>query len=498
MQFSIGYVRHFVVEHWKYVLGILAICLIGLYVIFGRGDSAGATLTITRGDFEKTVSVSGTVIAAHQVDLGFAANGRITGIFAKVGDRVIAGKLLAQTENGDLAAALTEARADLSALINGARPEELELRRASVKSAEDELLSAVRNAYTVADDAVHNKADMLFDVEGSYRNPQESLEIKFRTFAAATRNDAERARNTIDAVFSNWESIVVPLSAAHLPNAAIRSQEYLTEVSSLLTLVNAALHQGVADEAVSDADLDSFATTMASARSAVSAAATTLASALGEYESATKNLSLTQAGATNDDIIAQQAVVQSAQSALAKTLVVAPFAGIVTRMDAKAGEIVSPTTPLIAMQSSGAFQIETFIPEVAISGIEVGNSAMVTLDAYGSSVKFPASVVSVDPAETVNDGVPTYKTVLQFSEADERIRSGMTANVVITTGILETSIVIPEGAIERSGAESYVSVWNDGDIEKRRITTGIAPSLGQAHIVSGLEVGDVIVLTPSP
>ena len=42
-------------------------------------------------------------------------------------------------------------------------------------------------------------------------------------------------------------------------------------------------------------------------------------------------------------------------------------------------------------------------------------------------------VIKIDPAATIIDGVPTYKVTLKFVDQDERIRSGMTANLDILT-----------------------------------------------------------------
>jgi len=167
-------------------------------------------------------------------------------------------------------------------------------------------------------------------------------------------------------------------------------------------------------------------------------------------------------------------------------------------MDAKVGEIISPTTPLISMQSDGVFQIETYVPEVSIAQVAVGNPATTTLDAYGSAIEFLATVVAVDPAETVKDGVPTYKTTLSFLAADPRIRSGMTANVVMETGVLHSAVVIPAGAIGTKNGATYVSVLARGAVVSRAVTTGPSPALGQAHVLSGLTAGDVILLAPLP
>src|SRR3989338_692702 len=156
VQFSM---KDLIFPGWKYALWALVVVALGGYFFFGRNGGMGATLDISLGDFREEVSVSGTVIAARDADLGFAANGRIAGVYARVGQHVAAGTILAQTENGDLAAALREAEADLASLQAGTRPEELAVASAADTSAQAELVDSIQSAYTTSDDAIHNKVD---------------------------------------------------------------------------------------------------------------------------------------------------------------------------------------------------------------------------------------------------------------------------------------------------------------------------------------------------
>ena len=488
MQFS---VKNLVFPLWKYVLAALII-VVGGYFFFGRGADLGATLTVLPGDFHKQVSVSGTVIAARDVDLGFAANGRIAGTYARVGQHVSAGTLLAQVENDDLVAAVLQKQATLDSLLAGTRPEQLAKDAAAVASGEAKLVDAITAAYTSSDDAVHNKADTFFT------NPRTDPKLTFNTSNAVLKSVVEDGRDAIEPTLAAWALLVSTLSSANAADSARQSELYLAQVVTLLADINTAINQGVPDSTVTAATLTSYGTTLATARTNVNDAASALTSATSVLTDAEKTLALDQAGSTSSDIAAARADVENARAALAKTRVVAPFAGVVTRMDAKVGEIVSPTTSLISLQSDGIFQIETFVPEVAIAGVAVGNPATTTLDAYGPLVAFPATVVAVDPAETMKDGVPAYKTTLAFLTANPMIRSGMTTNVVIETGVLRGAIVIPAGAVGTKDGTRYVSLVAGGKALERAVTTGPAPALGQAEILSGLSAGDVILLSPAP
>jgi hypothetical protein len=146
--------------------------------------------------------------------------------------------------------------------------------------------------------------------------------------------------------------------------------------------------------------------------------------------------------------------------------------------------------------SAGTFQIESFVPEVNIAVVKVDNLAKVTLDAYGENVVFDAKIVAIDPAETVRDGVSTYKIKLQFLQNDERVKSGMTANVAIEIFSKPNVIVVPGGVIFEKNGKNFVQIRKDKMIEDREVVLGGVSQLGQVEILSGIEEGEEIVVTP--
>jgi multidrug efflux pump subunit AcrA (membrane-fusion protein) len=110
-------------------------------------------------------------------------------------------------------------------------------------------------------------------------------------------------------------------------------------------------------------------------------------------------------------------------------------------------------------------------------------------------VDFPAKVVMIDPAETVLEGVPTYKVTLQFIVPDARIRSGMTANLEILTHEAAGVLEIPYRAIAVNATSTTVRlVSKDGkSYAAVPIVTGLKGSDGTIEVVSGLSVGDKVV-----
>ena len=242
---------------------------------------------------------------------------------------------------------------------------------------------------------------------------------------------------------------------------------------------------------------------------------------------AKNTLTLKQAGYTQNQIDSQVAMVEQSKASLAsqramlnqayanvqqykvqieKTKLRAPIDGIVTKMEAKVGEIIFPSSssaeiqiPLVSLIGEGNFEMEANIAEIDIAKIKIGDLATVTLDAY-SEIEFTATVTFVDPAETYIEGIPTYRVKLQFDKQDERIKSGMTANIDILTNKLENVILIPQRAVITKDGMKLVRIAEENDekhvttIKQTEVTTGIRSSDGKIEIIEGIDEGDVVII----
>jgi HlyD family secretion protein len=271
--------------------------------------------------------------------------------------------------------------------------------------------------------------------------------------------------------------------------------------------IGSLLASSIPSSSVSQTTIDTYKTSVATARTSLNTASSALTTAYKAETAAQtalvtaeRDLALAQAGATQEDVRAQEASVKAAEadvlsalSQLGKTQIRAPFAGTVTKIDAKIGKNAQPTEPQVSVIGSGAFQVETFVPELNVALVKVGDPAAVTFDSYGDA-QFAASVLTVDLGETVKDGVSTYRTVLVFIDTDERIRSGMTANVLITTMRKADTIAIPQKLVIQKNGVPVVKVLVDKEVVERTITTGAVSSTGDIEVVSGLSAGDQVIL----
>lgn len=471
-----------------------------LWWSLGNKEAGPQTLVAAPAEFVQSVSVSGTVVPAQSVELGFAQSGRVTGVYTAVGRAAAPGTLLAQVENGDLRAAVTQREAaleteeaELAELKGGTRPEEVAVAEAQVAADEVALQDAVQEAYSAADDAVRNQVDQFLE------NPRTAPSLTFDTTDATIESLVAQKRLAMESTLTAWTTALQggePLGAA-----VSRAQSALTGAVSLLADANAALNRAITNATTPQSTVSAYIADVGSARSAVQSALSALNAAQTTLATDKETLALKRAGSTPSAIASQAARVKAAQADLdaaranlGKTLILAPFSGIVTRVDAKVGAIASAGTTQLAMNSQGAFQIESYVPEIHVSKLVAGQEADIVLDAYGEEQIFNARIVSVDPAQTVRDGVSTYRAILEFASPDTRIRAGMTANITIITLSKTDVISVPDGAITTRDGKKFVTVLVDESPVEREVVVGELSSRGEREILSGVAQGDIVVL----
>lgn len=504
-----------------WVIGALVIIILVIVVsVKGKGTTAQDEVYVVKsGTVSEEVSVTGKVKAAQAVDLSFEKSGKVTKANKAVGDDVKAGDIIVQIDNADVAAQLAEAQASLriqqsklNELESGTRPEQLAITKTKTDSAKADLdnakvylVDSLQNAYALADDAIRNKVDVFF-LNPRSTNPQ----ILFIPTVTA-ETSLESGRVEVETRLQLMNNALKNISS-NTDTTAVESQvkQSLGEIRLFLDNISLSINALIPTDYLPLATLTTWKANVSSARTSVNTAITNvlagedkIRAAQSAYNVASGQLTLDTSGTVSDEISAQEAQVAVAQANVAamyaqyaKTFLKAPIDGIVTKQDAKLGETATPNIPLVSVMSNAQFQIEANIPEADIAKIKTGQTANVTLDAYGPDVLFHATVVLIDPAETIVDGVPTYKTTFQFEGTDVRIKSGMTANVDIQGEVHTNVLSVPQRAVVNHNGEKIVTIKTGPSTTKEvPVKLGIRGSDGAIEITDGLSVGDNVIIS---
>lgn len=511
-------IRFFV--HHKTYTAFLFVMIIAIvfFALFSTPKTQNETYTVDFSPIKQYVKVSGAVASSKDANLSFQAVGAVAYVGVKTGDRVEQGKVLATLSGGDAQAALLQAEATLSnaqavleQLQQGPRKEEIAIKEQTLENAKNSLDQAysalpdsIQNVDAVTADVIKNKFSSFFSLaNGRYQLSFSSCDQRLQGIIEEKRTALE---NTL-AAFQTKSSVITSLSSTQNVDATFE-QAYNAAVATN-DLVNSMSNLLLSSCSVSNASLDGFRTTLSLVKttmttlfSDISVKRSALITAKNAFNQATRDLELTKAGTDPYKIKAQAAVVSqaeaqvaSAKSGVAKTVIVAPFTGVVSNVDISLGETVSLGKTVISMLAVDSFEVEAKVPEVDIVKVKIGAPVDITLDAYGKDIIFPALVTRINPTATTEGTVPVYKVIVTFVGKDERIRQGMTANVQIVTETKSKVIAVPARFIQVSTVEKgkAIVMKEGGMTTTKDVTLGIRGADGLIEVTGGLLVGDVLV-----
>ncbi|MDO8183435.1 MAG: efflux RND transporter periplasmic adaptor subunit [bacterium] len=476
---------------WRILIptGIALVLAGGYYFVWGAGATP-ELVVVDRGPVTQSVVLSGKTKAGTAVDLAFEKSGQVARVTAQVGEKVKVNQVIVALEAGELNAQFLEAKANLAAeeiklqdLQNGTRGEELLLYQSQHTDAQALLKQRVRESYTLADDAIHNLADQVFVNSNS-----SSADILVPISDGNLRTDILVERFKLEGVFNDWS-----LKMGDRELARANLLEIKNFLDSLATVVNSS--------GISDTTFNTYKTNIYSARTNINTGITNLTNAEEKLNSASRELELKQAGNTPGEIEGQVAKVDQTRAKLLnigaqlkKTLLISPINGLVTKQDAKVGEIAGAGQSLVAISSNGQLEVEAYVPEVHIGRLAVGNEVKIILEALKDET-FTGRVIMIDPDATLVSSVPNYKIVVVLGTTDQRLRTGLTANLTVETQKRDNVLRLPRFALVPKDKLYFVHKAGLGSGILTPVTVGLLGTDGFAEITAGLAPGDQVVVS---
>lgn len=184
-----------------------------------------------------------------------------------------------------------------------------------------------------------------------------------------------------------------------------------------------------------------------------------------------------------------------AQAELDKTIITAPFDGIVAAVYIREGQQLSAMTyanPAISLIDPSEIKMNGVIDEIDVPKVKLGQEAIVILDALPDK-EVKGRITFISPESTTEMGVVFYKTTITLENPDEELKDGMSATAEIIIEQHDDVLLIPNRAIQGSWENPFVEVVTDEQIEKRQISIGLSDGI-YAEVLSGLEEGEEVIL----
>lgn len=514
------HMNRFFAKHKTYSAFLFIIFIGFLFVLlFSSPKNEKETYTIALTPLKQYVKVTGQVQSSKDANLAFQVTGSVEYLAVKTGDVVPQGKVLATLSGGDARASVLQAeasldgaRATLASLEQGPRKEELAVKEQALEGAKNtldqvytSLPDSIQNVDAVTSDVVKNKFSSFFMIQsGNYeltfascnQKLQGEIEAK-RTALEATLADFQK-KSTLVTTISQQDTVDSAFSYAY--KSAIATNDLVNAISNLLLLPCS----------ISNTSLDSARTALSSVKTSmttmfsdITAKRSSLTVAKNTYSQALRDLELARAGSDPYKIKSQASLVSQAEAQvvqakanLSKTMITAPFSGVVSDVGVSLGETAQAGKTVISMLAVDSYEIEAKVPEIDLIKVKVGQEVEVTLDAYGKDQIFKAVVTRINPTATIEGSVPMYKVIVTFTGKDERVRQGMTANVGIITEQKEKVVTVPARFVSftnQTNGKVTLFTKEKNEIEKE-ITVGARGDDGAVEVLSGLVTGDVVVM----
>jgi membrane fusion protein, multidrug efflux system len=185
-----------------------------------------------------------------------------------------------------------------------------------------------------------------------------------------------------------------------------------------------------------------------------------------------------------------QARLASARQQASRTLVRAPFAGVVSERQASMGDVVAPGTALFTVIDPSRLQLDAAIPAALVAQVRPGTR--VDFKVTGFDHPFQGEIERINPA--VDPGTGQVRIYVDVPNEDGRLVSGLYAQGRASTRVAN-ALAAPASAVDTTTTPPMVMRVAGGKVEKLAVELGVRDEVaGQVGIVSGVRAGDVLVL----
>lgn len=181
-----------------------------------------------------------------------------------------------------------------------------------------------------------------------------------------------------------------------------------------------------------------------------------------------------------------------ARGAMSRSVVRAPFAGVVLTTGVEEGEVTAPGSPLLSLADDSSLHLDTDVDEADLGRVSVGLAAEVSLDAFPND-RIAGRVTEIAPSVTAD--VRGNRSIALRVElpVDPRLRVGMSADADVIAATRSDVVYVPPIAVVGRGTDRAVYVVSAGVAHRRAVRVGVA-TWESVEIADGVRPGEEVVL----
>lgn len=187
------------------------------------------------------------------------------------------------------------------------------------------------------------------------------------------------------------------------------------------------------------------------------------------------------------------------KSQLERSIVRAPFNGVIDEMMAERGQVVSPgQVPLFRIVNLNNMYVEADVPENYLDRIQEGSEVIVDIESIGKEFEGEVDLVS----NTIDPSNRTFRIQVSVPNEEGLVKPNQIASLKINDYTREEAIIVPENAVQQNAeGESIVFILEKeneetGTAKKVVVETGLI-SDDNIEITEGLEPGQILIVQGS-
>ena len=184
-----------------------------------------------------------------------------------------------------------------------------------------------------------------------------------------------------------------------------------------------------------------------------------------------------------------QADMNYTQSLIDKTVVKAPFDGLVGLRQVSPGAYVTASTIIATVQEIDKLKIDFTIPEEYSGIIKKGNTVEVESDA-GKAFRKKAVIIATEPQINQTTRNLKIRAILE----DKKLNPGSFVKVYISAGADTKAIMVPTNCLIPDDKNNQIVLVKSGKASFVNVKTGLREA-NNVEITKGLNLGDTVVVT---
>ncbi len=189
------------------------------------------------------------------------------------------------------------------------------------------------------------------------------------------------------------------------------------------------------------------------------------------------------------------AAIRELDENIEQATIIAPFDGVILRKMVEVGQPAQPGVPLFLFGDTSKLQLRAEVPARLVEGLHKGMQLSARLDQSGAIV--PITVSRIFPMADMMGHTVTVKFNIA---AGAPAAPGMYTEIMIPdpTAGATNLVTVPHSAIVWRGSLPAIFVRREeGSLEMRLVRIGDIADNGWQSVLSGVRVGDIVLVNPS-